>query len=151
VKSPVVIKNKPKNILKCIWHFLTHAFQEAPINAHTMHHSEVHVTSPLGLAAMNWVAVLLQGAGAGKDPEIILTASGCSPSPFPLPDAPRHHICCRSRLPRRVHFEGRADDPFPVLHPYLHCNGQLLYPCRTLFNTIIPPRMSGVDLPRKKV
>lgn len=82
MKSFVVIKNKPKNIFQCIWHFLTHAFQEEAINAHTLHLPEVDVVSPLGLVAICGVAALLQGAGAGKDPEVILTAAGCSPSPF---------------------------------------------------------------------
>lgn len=31
---------------------------------------------------MKRVTVLLQGVGAGKDPEVIPTAAGCSPSPF---------------------------------------------------------------------
>lgn len=83
MKRPVVIKNKPKNTFQCIWQFLTHAFQEAAIYTHTTHFSEVNVTSLLGLAAMSGVSAgLLQGAGAGKDPEKILTAAGCFPSPF---------------------------------------------------------------------
>jgi len=38
--------------------------------------------SLLGLAAVAGVAVFLQGVGAGEDPEVILTAVGCSPIPF---------------------------------------------------------------------
>lgn len=78
----VVIKNKPKNIFHCIWHFLTHTFLEIAINAQTVHHSEIKVMSPLGLHRVAEVTLLFQGGG-GRDTEVIRSALSCSPFPFP--------------------------------------------------------------------
>lgn len=78
----VVIKNKPKNIFHCIWHFLTHTFLEIAINAQTVHHSQIKVMSPLWLPKVAEVTLLFQG-GAGRDTEVILSAMSCSPFPFP--------------------------------------------------------------------
>lgn len=82
MKSPVVIKNKPKNIFQCAWHFLNLTFQEAATYTHTVHLSQVKVTSPLGLAAVAGVAVFLQGAATQNHPKVILTSVGCSSISF---------------------------------------------------------------------
>lgn len=147
VKRPVVTKNKPKNTFQCIWQFLTHTFQEAAIYTHTMHLSEVNVTSLLGLAAMSGVtAGLLQGAGAGKDPEKIPTAAGCSPSPFSSQMHQAGTFSARENShPRSI---WKADPMLPSHTPLVM--GSCFTPARFLSTPASPPCMSGVGLPEKK-
>lgn len=66
----VVIKNKPKDVFHCIWHFLTHTFLKIATNAQTVHLSQIKAMSPLGLPKAE-VTVLCQGVGAGRDTVIV--------------------------------------------------------------------------------
>lgn len=128
MKSPVVIKNKPKNIFQCAWHFLNLTFQEAATYTHTVHLSQVKVMSPLGLAAVAGVAVFLQGAAAGEDPEVILTSVGCSSIPFSSLVPPSQDICHCCRFTHRLHLGSKAN----ALSPHLPWDGQLLRPLSSL-------------------
>lgn len=114
----VVIKNKPKDVFHCIWHFLTHTFLKIATNAQTVHLSQIKAMSPLGLPKAE-VTVLCQGVGAGRD-TVIVSALRCSPFPFSFPDTLRQGICHGSSFTTWVYLGDRAD----VHTSQLLCDGQ---------------------------